>query len=500
MIKELPTIKLRAAIYCRVSTDEQAREGFSIEAQKSNLIKKANESGYTIHDFYIDDGYSAKDMKRPALTRVIADVKQRKIDVVLFWRLDRFTRSSKDFHKIDEIFSQYGAGIKSATEPIDTTTAIGRFQLQLSVLLGQLERETTSERVHFVMEDRHLKGLRNGAVAPFGYELVEGQLIINTVESEVVKRIYTLYQQGKSCQYIAKQFNREGIPRRKAGIKWQEFAVWYIIDNPVYCGKLRWNNRKLSGAKTGKEIIVEGKHESIISEDEFDRVKKIREHRKTEGRKATSEFPYTGVIKCARCGYGMIGGSRPVKNGVSRYYRCLGRFTYGVCDMPIIKEVSINEAFLQALSPDFEEVEKLYQINDEVAVASESHDLRERLEAELDAIQKRKKKWQLAYASDVITLEELKDHTNDDKLKEEYIRSQLSEDPKTQRSHWSRDEIIQQLRQLHDLWYQIEDDTAKKNFLYDVFAYIAINTDVTAPKGGPGNRIKVYITGWDFKS
>jgi site-specific DNA recombinase len=491
---------LRAAIYIRVSTEEQAREGFSIDAQKSNLIKKAQESGYVIQDFYIDDGFSAKDMRRPALTKVIADVKQKKIDVVLFWRLDRFTRSSKDFHKIDEIFSQYGAGIKSATEPIDTTTAIGRFQLQLSVLLGQLERETTSERVHFVMEDRHLKGLRNGAVAPFGYDLVDGNLVINPMEAEIVKRIFTIYQQNKSCRYIAKLFNAEGVPKRNDVSKWAEFTVWYIIDNPVYCGKLRWNNRKQAGAKTGNPIVVEGKHEPIISEEEFLKVHKLREFRKKEGKKATSDFPFTGVIKCARCGYGMIGGSRPIKNGVSRYYRCLGRFNYGVCDMPVIKEESINEAFLHSLSPDMDELEKLVQINDEIAVASEDIDLREQLEAELENIQKRKKKWQVAYANDAITLEELKEHTNDDKQREEYIKSQLEVSPKTQRSHWSRDEIIQQLRHLHDLWYQIEDDSAKKNFMNDVFEFIAINTDVTAPKGGPGQRTKVYITGWDFKS
>lgn len=491
---------MRVAIYIRVSTDEQAREGFSIDAQKTNLIKKAHESGYTIHDFYIDDGYSAKDMKRPALTKVIADVKQRKIDVVLFWRLDRFTRSSKDFHKIDEIFSQYQAGIKSATEPIDTTTAIGRFQLQLSVLLGQLERETTSERVHFVMEDRHMKGLRNGAVAPFGYDLIEGHLIVNPIEAEIVKRIYALYQQGRSCRYIAKLFNSEGVPKGNDVSKWAEFSVWYIIDNPVYCGKLRWNNRKLSGAKTGNAIVVEGKHEPIISEEEFIKVEKLREYRKKEGKKATSAFTFTGIIKCARCGYGLIGGSRIVKGGRVKYYRCLGRFNYGVCDMPIINERSVNDAFIQALSPDYDGFEKLVEVNDEISVLSDTVNIREQLQAELDEVLKRKKKWQLAYAGEAITLEELKSHTNDDKKKEEYLRTQLDLSPQTQRSHWSRDEIIQQLSELQNLWYQIEDDSAKKNFLQDVFEYISIDTDVTEAKGGPGRRVPVYITGWDFKS
>jgi site-specific DNA recombinase len=167
--------------------------------------------------------------------------------------------------------------------------------------------------------------------------------------------------------------------------------------------------------------------------------------------------------------------------------------------MPIIQEKSINEAFLQALSPDFDGIEKLVVVN-EVAAASEDISLREQLESELESVLKRKKKWQMAYANDAITLEELKQHTSEDKQREEYLRSQLEETPKMQKSHWSRDEIIQQLRQLHSLWYQITDETAKKNFLHEIFEYITINTDVTEAKGGPGRSVPVYITGWDFKS
>lgn len=487
---------MNAALYIRVSTDEQSNEGYSIDAQRTLLLKKAEQLEYTIYDIYADEGFSAKSMRRPALSRMLKDVEAGKIQVVLFWRLDRFTRRSKDFQKMMELLIKYNAGIKSATENIDTTTAMGRFQLELTVSLAQLERETTSERVHFVMEDRHRKGLRNGAVSPYGYDLVKGKLVINPEEAEVVKRIFALYRQNHGCKYIAKLFNHEKIPKGNANV-WAEFTVYYILTNPIYCGRLRWNYRKLSGVKTGKEIIVDGDHEPIITEEEFDQVQDMRELRARIGQKATSEFAFTGVIRCGRCGYGMTGSSQKRKNDRYRYYKCTGRFAYGICDMPIIAEDSIQEAFLHALvhPPD---AEKYYvAAAEEVKIPS----AQEQLTRELENIQKRRKKWQLAFANDVITLEELRGHTEDDRKREEDIREQLESLPEVfPKVHRSRVEIIELAKQLHDHWGNIQSEAAKKNFINEVFSYITINTDVTEAKGGPGRRVPVYVSDWDFNA
>jgi site-specific DNA recombinase len=489
---------MKAALYIRVSDEDQV-EGSSIDAQKTLLLRKCEQLEYTPHDFYIDDGYSAKNMRRPALTRMLKDVQHGLFQVVLFWRLDRFTRNSKDFQKMVEILQKYNAGIKSATENIDTTSAFGRFQLELTVSLAQLERETTAERVHFVMEDRHRKGQRNGAAAPYGYELVDGKLVINPMEAEIVKRIYSLYQRNKSTAAIAKQFNSEGVPKDSISGIWAPFSVYYILTNPAYCGKLRWNYRKLSGARTGKEIIVDGDHPAIISEEEFDTVQRMRQFRKKVGKSATSQYAFTGVVRCGRCGYGMVGDSKSRKNDRYRYYKCLGRFNYGVCNMPIISEISVHEAFLNLINPDNKNIEQYY-VAPEVAAASEDEMLLDQLHNELENLQKRKKKWQLAYANDVISLEELRQHTEEDRQREEFLKTQLEEIPNKKTSRMDPMEMIQQLRHLHDIWYQIDDEVAKKNFINEAFQYITINTDVTEAKGGPGRRVPVYITDWDFNT
>jgi site-specific DNA recombinase len=491
----IEVIDMRAAIYIRVSTEEQSNEGFSIDAQKTLLMKKVEEYGYTFYDFYIDDGYSAKNMNRPALKRLISDVRNKAFDVVLFWRLDRFTRRSADFHKIIETLTQHNAGIKSATEPIDTTTAIGRFQLELSVLLGQLERETTAERVHFVMEDRHRKGHRQGAPAPLGYDMVNGELIINPVEAEVVKRIFKMYKENYGALAIAKQFNREGVPFIA---KWNYSTVYYIVTNPVYCGKIRWNYRKGRGERTGREILVDGNHEPIITEEEYEYIQHLRERRAREGKKASSDYPFTGVLRCARCGYGMIGSSRPLKEGRRRYYKCLGRFNYGSCDMPIIQESSVTDAFLNKLDFDKNDVDLFFHM-DEAAATSDSESMVDQLRSELDAIQKRKKKWQEAYANDVISLDDLKERTEEDRQREEYIKSQLSSEPRKEKSYWTKDEIIQQLKELREAWHLIDNEAAKKNFINDAFDNIIIDTYDDDIKGGPGRRVEAIITSMEFK-
>jgi site-specific DNA recombinase len=489
---------MRAALYIRVSTEDQAREGYSIEAQRSFLEKKALEWEYTIYDVYIDDGYSAKDTRRPALQRMLKDAEKRLYDVVIYWRLDRLTRSSKDFHKLIERLSQHKVSIRSATERVDTTTAMGVFQLELSVSLAQLERQTISERVHFVMEDRHIKGKRNGAVAPYGYDLVDGKLVINPIEAEIVRKIFHMYTNNTGFRGIAKMLNEGKVPKGDLN-KWSDNSVYYILNNPTYCGKLRWNYRKLAGQRTGKEVIVDADHEPIITVEEFEAAQKVREFRKKVGRAATSSYSFTGVLKCGRCGYSMIGDSKATKNGRSRYYKCVGRFNYGLCNMPIIAERSVNEAFLDILDPDKNNLAQYY-VAPEVAAASEDENLIESLRNELENIQKRKKKWQVAYANDVISLDDLRQHTEADRQREEFIKKQLEELPNKKRSHTDPSEVIRLLQQLHSIWYQIDDEVAKKNFINEAFEYITINTDVTEAKGGPGRRVPVYITGWDFNA
>lgn len=480
---------MRAAMYVRVSTEEQAKEGYSIEAQKEILMRWIADKGHDLVDEYIDDGHSSKNLKRPDMQRMLKDIPTRKFDIIVFWRMNRLTRSVKDKVYLFEMFEKFGVSLKSMTEEIDTTTASGRMITNLLVSVAQGEREQTSENVHATMYERTMKGLRNGAVAPYGYDLVEGQLAINEIEAAVVVRIFEYYLNNKSVTYIAKQFNKEGIPKGSLN-KWAPFTVYYILCNPTYTGKLRWNYRKLSGARTHNEVIVDGKHEPIISEAVFEKSRKFREQRRTEGRRITSDYAFTSTLHCARCGHRMIGGSRTYPRGKQRFYRCLGRFHYGICDMPVIIEEAIEEAFFEKLE-DIKSIERFF----DVKVDDQERDqMIEHLQKELDAIHKRKKKWQFAYANDVITLEELKSNTEEERSREKFIVEELKKSPAKERFHRTKEDIIEELLLLPQLWHQVDSETPKKMFMTDIFEKISINTEsVASSKVGRGFRPIVQI-------
>jgi site-specific DNA recombinase len=486
---------MRAVIYVRVSTEEQAREGYSIRAQKDVLIRWIHERGHEFVDEYIDDGHSGKSLVRPQIQRMIKDMPTRKFDLIVFWRMNRLTRSVKDKITLFEMIDKHKIDLKSMTEEIDTTTAAGRMTTNILMSVAQGEREQVSENVHGTMMERAIKGLRNGAVAPYGYDLVDKQLIINEEEAKIVKRIYATYQENRSTNFISKMLTREGVPKGDLN-KWSDFSVYYIISNPVYCGKIRWNYRKLSGARTGKEVIVAALHKPIISVEEFDQVEQLRKTRKREGRKMTSDYPYTSTIQCVRCGYGLIGSSRKTVNGRHRFYKCVGRFNYGVCDMPVIAEKAIDTAFLKALK-SIKNIKRLISLKEPT---EDRQDYIQSMQKELENIKKRQHKFQLAYANDAMTLEELKAHKEDDRLREELIKKELEYVPSKEVGKWSKDEIITQLVGLPEVW-KVASDEAKKVFMNDVFDKIVIDTDsVVSSKSGSKFVANVIIQSFSFKT
>lgn len=456
---------MRTALYIRVSTEEQAREGFSLQSQKALLERKAAELNLAIVDTFIDEGYSAKSMKRPAMQRMLKELERNTIDLIFFWRLDRLTRRSKDFHALAERLQHLGVGIKSATEQIDTTTAIGRFQLELSVSLAQLERETIAERVTFVMSENARKGLRGGGTAPFGYTLTDTRtLVIDQVEAETIRFIFESYLAGNGMKNIAHQL----IRKAEHDMKWSGRAVQYILQNPVYIGKIRWDNASKKG-RTAELIVSEGEHPAIISNDTFERVQQSMKHREVGGRKYTSDYLFSSVLKCARCGFSFQGWSERKNGAVYRHYRCGGKIDRGICDSPSVREKEVVEAFLSVLDFDVDKLREFIELN-----PNDNRSTADQLKKELEAIAKRRKKWQIAFANDVITLEELKGHTDDDKKREDSIKSQLKQ-MNEERSTWTIEEVADALKNIKEAWNRIDSNQAKKRFISEAFEKVIIN-------------------------
>lgn len=447
-----------------VSTDEQAREGFSIDAQKSECMQHIAKKNYELYDIYIDAGLSAKNMKRPALMRMIADMENRLFDIVIFWRLDRLTRSVKDKSIIFEKFEKYKVDFKSIKEDYDTTTASGRMVLNIMVSIAQAERETIGERVYMGEEQKALSGLRNGAIAPMGYDLVDGKLVPNN-DADFVRRLFTMYQAHKGIGTLARE-----LKGKRMHVK----TIHYILTNPQYCGRNRWNHRS-KGIRTYKDIITDGQHEALITPEEFDRVQQIISVRKNKGKAATSDFPFTGLLKCGKCGSPMTGGSRIQKTRRYKFYRCSSKVNYSEpCTMPVISEQAVINAFLQSLDMGRREIGKLIKLSE--APKPERTEA-EKIEQELQAIQKRKKRWQVAYANDGITLEELKAHTDEDRKREHYLKSELD---KTEVVHYptlNKQQVFDLISQIKKNWYGIDDDVTKKEFINYLFSSITIDID-----------------------
>jgi len=340
---------MKVALYVRVSTEDQAKEGYSIRGQESKLRAYADSQGWTIHDLYVDEGYSAKNLDRPAMQKMKDDIRAKMFDIVLVYKLDRMVRSVVDLYEMLHLFDENNVYFKSATEMFDTSTATGRMFITLVATLAQWERELLSERTTDGMRKRFEEGNRNGGKAPFGYDLNEnGSLVINEEEARWVKWLFEEVKvKGKKA--LAKELNNNGI-RTNKGSLWNASTVDYVLNNPVYCGGLRWNYRTKKGSRTFEEIVVPGEHEAIITETLFYEVQSARRKRKQKGFKGHAIYPFTSILKCQRCGHNIIGGSRKRSDGSRyRFYKCNGRFVYGECDLPVIGENVIEEHFISML-------------------------------------------------------------------------------------------------------------------------------------------------------
>ncbi|HEY0087946.1 MAG TPA: recombinase family protein, partial [Candidatus Lokiarchaeia archaeon] len=231
---------VRAAIYTRVSTEDQAKEGFSLGAQLEKLRSYCKARDYEIGGEYIDDGYSGRYVKRPAYTRMMEEME--KWDTILVIKMDRIHRNSKNFMLMMENLKKSGKEFVSMTESLDTSTAMGRFVMDIIQRIAQLESEQIGERVYIGMEQ---KAKTNGGVLgfniPYGYNYSSEKLILNENEGKNVTKIFEMYLKGLSMKKIANELNKKNIPT-KFNKTWGTQTVSLILKNPIYCGYLHWED------------------------------------------------------------------------------------------------------------------------------------------------------------------------------------------------------------------------------------------------------------------
>ncbi|MFD9627697.1 recombinase family protein [Peribacillus muralis] len=454
---------MRVAVYARVSTDEQFREGYSIDSQKENILNFVKSQAWEVYDFYVEEGVSAKNLKRPSIQRLIHDAIERKFDVVVFYKLDRLVRSVSDLDSLLQLFDDNKIAIRSVTEPFDTTTAIGRFLITLVAAIAQWERETISERVVVNMIKKANLGERNGGRAPYGYSLKEGKLTINEEEARFVKDIFNLYISGKGIRSIVLYLNQFNVTKDIRTIS-------RMLDNPVYSGRLRWANNSKMDSIISEELT----HPPIIDQDLYEQTQQIRNQRAKEGKKATSPYPFSGVLKCARCGSPLSGYYKKARG--SKHYVCIAKKNKGTCDLPMFTENALTNAFLKILLPD--NVDQFLNLTSNFQMKSpkdeDNGNTIKELEKELSNIKSRKKNWLLALGNGVISQEEYLTMTKADTKNEEVIKEQLS-GLSQQSVVLDKDSILNLLLSLNDSWTSATY-YEKKSFIKDIFKNILVDT------------------------
>jgi site-specific DNA recombinase len=320
-------IQLIEAIYVRVSTEEQAKEGHSIPAQIEVLTQYCKLFNIKIYNIYSDLGISGKDTKnRPGLNSLIADSKKGIFNTVLVWKISRLSRSLKDLlHMVDD-FEKHDVSFISYSEKFDTSTAVGKMTLQVLGAIAEFERNTIVENVKLGMSEVVKSGRKAGG-SVLGYDSIDKQLVINEKEADIVRLIYDKYVNEKyGFTKIVKYLNSNAYKTKRGG-SFRIDSVGMILSNPIYIGL----NRHQVG--TENEHAIVGIHEPIIDKELFEQAQLRREARKdiTARRHEEGIFLLTGMIRCPLCGNKM-GSSYSLSPKVTadgnkkvhryRYYRC----------------------------------------------------------------------------------------------------------------------------------------------------------------------------------
>jgi len=227
------------AIYTRVSTDNQAEKEFSsCEAQEQKIRSFiASQNDWQIYKIYNDAGFSGAILNRPKLQELLADLKKEKIDVVLVYKIDRLTRSPKDFYQLIEFFEQAKIDFISITERFDTSTPAGRLLRNIMLTFSQFERELTSERTRDKMLERARRGLCNGGHTPYGYARQDKKLVISPKEAEEIKSIFETYIETGSLAETYRILKNQGV-KSKFGKNFSKTILAYLLRNPIYIGKV----------------------------------------------------------------------------------------------------------------------------------------------------------------------------------------------------------------------------------------------------------------------
>lgn len=317
--------KKKVGIYVRVSTTDQAEEGYSIDEQKEKLIKYCEIKEWTVGNVYIDAGFTGSNIERPAMKKLINDIDLKQIDTVLVYKLDRLSRSQKDtLFLIEDIFNKNDVSFISLVENFDTSTAFGKASIGILAVFAQLEREQIKERMQMGKAGRAKSGKAMGwSKVPFGYiyDKESGNYKVDELQAIIVKRIFNDYSHSVSITKLVDYLNEDGHLGKN--IAWSYRTVRGVLENAVYAG---FNNYQ------GK--LFKGNHTAIISEEMYSETQSELKRRQISAiaynnnpRPFQAKYLLSGIIRCGYCNsrYEVLLGN--IRKDGSRFkkYKCFSQ-------------------------------------------------------------------------------------------------------------------------------------------------------------------------------
>ncbi len=379
----------RVAFYTRISLDESVQK-YSLSAQEERLeayCKGQYGDDWTLFNVYRDSA-SGTTMERPELQRMVADARERQFDLIMVFRVDRFSRRVGELAMLAAELKSYGVDLKSATEPIDTSSPAGMMIFQTLGVFAEFEQKSIVERTKVGMLKKAKTGSWPGGRVPLGYRFEkERGLQIDENEAPIVRRVFELYVQGQSgSSAIAQELNRSGY-RTRTGKKFGRKAVLDILRNVMYRGQFMWQKQ-----------AFDSPHAAIISTELFESAAAILQQRsdETAGKRwhNQDERVLSGLVRCGSCRSRMVGVSANVRGQKHAYYACCKRLETKECEQDYVRAEWLEQQILTDIQKVFRDealLEEVWQSAQQQLAASAPD-----IDAQIQALDQRRTQTQAA--------------------------------------------------------------------------------------------------------
>lgn len=387
---------IRVALYMRVSTEEQAMHGLSLEAQDAALTQYAKKNGMVIVDRYVDEGITARKKinHRKALLRLLDDVRAGKIDLIIFTKIDRWMRNIYDYHKVQEVLESNHVNWKTILEDYDTSTATGRLHINIMLSIAQDEADRTSERIKVVFENKVKNGEYPAHKAPLGYIVENSKVLMDEDTKHIAEDMFEKFFECHSVHGTLNYLNN------KYDGNWGYTSFRSFFSNTLYYGEYRG---------------VKNFCDPYITKEQFDDIQKIIQSKNIKRTPSKMAYVFTGLLVCGECGRNLGSVYNERKGERISSYRCTKHSMNGTCSFnQNIMEKTIEQYLFDNLRNELDKIEREYEITKPKKKAAPSKD------KAIEKVKRRLSRLKELYLNDKIEMDEYEKEYDD-------LRKQLAD-------------------------------------------------------------------------